>query len=190
MKNKKSSGEISPQILLLMGGIIASVVVAVIIFLVVFKKEAPPLIEEIKPKGPVTEFKSKNIKVFLAEAEDIGNILLGQDGRNPGTKDVTTTERFIKVKVFAENIGQEETTSGVWDIGEIVDNEGRKFPYSRGLESWFPADSQCGKNLKPGFTPVFCTRIYEVSKISEGMKIKIMIRGKTSEEGFIDLIDL
>lgn len=190
MNNKKLLGKI-PPVILIIGGVVVVVVVMVIFFIISQQTTPPPPPEEPEPKGPVTELKYKDIKVILVKTEDIGNILFGADSNYFGKKDVTTTEKFIKVTVTAENTGKEETKSGDWDIGEIIDSEGRKFPYFNKLDAWLPTGNECRKNLKPGFTPIFCTKIYEVAKISKDMKIKIKFKDAILDaENFIDLIGI
>jgi hypothetical protein len=189
MNNKKSSGQIPPIILILIGGIITVAVIIIIVFTII-RKPAPPLVSA-EPKGPVLEINLGDVKIKLVKVEDLGNVLLGSDSRNPlTTKDVTTTEKFIKVTVSAENIGKENTKQGDWDIGEIIDSEGRKFTYFEKFNPWLLAQNECRNSLKPGFTPVLCTKIYEVAKISKDLKVKLIL-GKSGipgvKDAFIDL---
>jgi len=191
MKNQKSLGQISPVILILIGGVIVSMVIIAVFFII--QKPTPTVSEkEIKPKEPVLETNLGDIKIKLIKAEEIGDVLLGSESKNPiTTKDVTTTEKFIKVTVSAENIGKIETSYGSWDIGEIVDSEGRKFPYFERLNPWLPAENGCRSSLKPGFNPIFCTKIYEVAKISKDLKVNLTSNkfkvGSIGTESFIDL---
>jgi hypothetical protein len=191
MNNKKLSGQIPPIILILIGGVIVTIIIIIAIFIITQKPKPAPVPEELEKKGPVLEMNLGDIKIKLVRVEDVGNILLSSAGRNPSSaRDATTAEKFIKVTVSAENIGKSETNSGEWDIGEVIDGEGRKFPYYEKFNNWLPSQNGCRSSLKPGFTPVLCTKIYEVAKISKDLRIKL-ISGKNSlpgiKDAFIDL---
>ena len=54
------------------------------------------------------------------------------------------------------------------------------------MNPWIPDTSQCGTLLKPGFSPTPCTKIYEVAKISEKLKIEVY----SKEDGLGDFIDV
>jgi len=186
----KSSGEISKNLLILIGIIIVTVV-AIFAIINLTKKPPPPPPPTPKEPEPVYATTVGNINFSLKEAKDLGNELLGSESKYSKTqKDVTTTEKFIELTISAENIGKENTAYGDWDVLELTDSEGRKFSYSRSWDPWISSESKCGDLLKPGFTPTLCTKIYEVAKISTGLKVKITSKiGKTGqqEENFIDL---
>ncbi|MCX6722499.1 MAG: hypothetical protein NT094_00320 [Candidatus Staskawiczbacteria bacterium] len=102
-----------------------------------------------------------------------------------------TGAKFIQVTVAAQNMGTINTKKNVWDIGNIIDSEGRNFiPSESGIISrWLPEDNSCGDLLKPAFDPVSCTKIYEVSKESIGLKITIEYNeGSNKDSSFLDLI--
>jgi hypothetical protein len=128
--------------------------------------------------------------VKLVKAEDIGNTLFGADNRYHSKENVTTTGKFIRIIVSAENTGKEETKIGDWDIGEIIDGEGRKFSYFSKQDVWLPAGNECKKTLKPGFEPLSCTKIYEVAKVSKDMKVRVIFNAVSSGKNFIDLIGI
>jgi len=184
-KSLKELGEISKELIIL-GGIIIAVVVVVVIVISTVMKPPPSPPEPIK-KGPVYEITLGDIKFKLKEAKDKGNLLEASEGKYPDRyKDTTTTERFIRVIISAENIGKESTGVNFWGLKEISDSDGRKFDSSEELKNWATGSSKCGAKLKPGFTPVLCEGVYEVAKISTGLKIKVFNR-ESSKEGFIDL---
>lgn len=163
------------QLMMLMG-IIGVVIVIAIIFIskVIFKPPPPPPPE---PKGPVYEIELKNVKFQLVEAKDRGDTLKASESPRfetyPGLPDLTTTEKFIEVTVNAMNTGKEDIQANTWDVLEIIDEDGRKFPFSLKLTNWLPVNDRCREGLKPGFTPIPCTKIYEVAKVSAGLKIKV-----------------
>jgi len=179
-----SGKKISKKNLILVGAIGASVVILVVVFMTMMKPPPPPPEEE--ETGPIYQVEINDVRFKLKEVKDRGNILKLSEGRDirPGRKDATTTERYIQVTIGAENIGTEETKHGGWNIGEIVDSEGRRFSYDRYLDNWILETSECGKFLKPGFSPTYCTKIYEVAKVSTGLKVEVLV-GRTAE-----LIDL
>ncbi len=164
------------------------IAVIVIIFVVVkslMPSPPPPEKTEIK-KEPVYEVEIGNVKFSLKEVKDRGNILPASEGKSPyNKKDLTTTERFIQVTIEAQNIGKDDIRAGSWDIGDLVDSQERKFHYNRGFDNWIPEGSECGAILKPGFAPKSCTKIYEVARISSGLKITVSLRQGGSR--YIDL---
>ena len=87
---------------------------------------------------------------------------------NPGAK-------FIEVTIGAQNQGTINTQKGAWAIGNIVDSQGRNFVpvESYTVAPWIPNPDMCGAVLAPAFDPTPCTRIYEVSKASTGLKITV-----------------
>lgn len=118
------------------------------------------------------------------QARDLGNVLKGSQSRNPSwQKDLPTTERFIKVTIGAQNKGLTNIKEQVWDIGNIVDSEGRNFTSSQyNVDSWLPDPNLCGALLKPDFEPASCVKIYEVSKVSKGLKIQVISLKKVGNE--------
>jgi len=163
------------QLMILVGIIIVVVVIIIIAFTAITKPPPPPPPE---PKGPVHEIELGNIKFELVgEAKDKGNILKASESESfefyPNLPDITTTEKFIEVTVSATNIGKENIQANGWDLLEIIDEDGRKFPFPNKVTNWLPKNNQCRGGLKPGFTPILCTKIYEVAKVSTGLKIKV-----------------
>lgn len=187
MKFNKSSG--SPRFgeagqvskLLLVLAVI--VLVAVVITYLIIKMATPPP-KPPTPPGPVVELPIYeqtigDTKFIYIEARDMGNILKGSESRNPQwQKDLKTTDRFIKLTMGAQNKGKENIPDRVWDIENIVDSEEREYVPSSNSDtkSWLPEKDLCEELLKPEFEPTPCTRIYEVSKISTGLKVRVSIK--------------
>ena len=95
-------------------------------------------------------------------------------------------------------MGLANTEANSWTLENIVDSEGRNFVPLQGynVAPWLPNPDTCGALLKPAFNPTPCTKIYEVSKGSTGLKIRI-VTGKGNKadalsSGKVDtfLIDL
>jgi len=189
MKKKKidllQKGQVSKLLLIL--GIIVFVA-AIIVFVVMKATSAPPkpVIEE--PVGPKVVYETAlgNIKFTFIEARDMGKILLGSESRYPDwQKDLTTTEKFIIVTIGAQNKGKENIPERVWDIGNIVDSEGRNYvPLEQTASAWQPEPNLCSALLKPEFAATPCVKVYEVSRISTGLKIVVSAFPKESETDY------
>ncbi|KPJ57152.1 hypothetical protein AMJ49_02570 [Parcubacteria bacterium DG_74_2] len=191
----KSSGQIPKILLILIGAIIVVVIIAVVVTNIVRKPTtpSPEEIEEEKKPELVYEVVIGDIKFKLKEAKDIGSVLNASESKYPEwqQKDLTTTEKFIEVTIGAENIGKDNIQQGFWEMNELIDNEGRNFYSSQETEPWIPVESKCSALLKPGFAPTPCTKIYEVAKISTGLKVRVSSRQTGisfgEEKIFIDL---
>lgn len=194
-------GQVSRLLLVLA---IIVLVAVVIVYLVVGMAERPAApVENPTQNIPQPHYEQTlgNIKFVFIESRDLGSVLRASQRINQASswvKDVITTERFIIVTIGAQNKGKENIENRAWDIGNIVDDEGRNFEPSDGytIDAWLSEDNSCGVLLKPEFDPVPCTKIYEVSKISTGLKIMVM-SGKNNEPNKIssgdfdqELIDL
>lgn len=180
------------------------VLVAVIIVFVVLKSTTTPpkpIIETVIGPKITYEATLGNIKFTFQEARDMGKVLVGSKSRFPDwQKDLVTTEKFILVKIGAQNKGKENIPERVWNIGNIVDSEGRNYvPIDNAADPWRPDTNLCGALLKPEFAATPCVKIYEVSRISTGLKISVSAfkkenainyssSEKNQETAFIDLI--
>ncbi|MDP2741379.1 MAG: hypothetical protein Q8O66_01665 [bacterium] len=193
MKNKsfynliKEKGQASRTLLILAIIILVAVVIS---YLVIKVAENPPKNPTATPPiaQPVYEQTLGDIRYIFQEARDFGGALSGSQSRNPQwQEDLKTTERFIKVVVAAQNKGKENIKNGSWDIENIVDSEGRNFVPLTNVSQWLPEKNLCGELLKPEFDPIPCAKIYEVSKISTGLKIRIK-NTTNSGNALIDLI--
>ena len=174
-----------PRIALIGGGVLLIVIVIIIILVFVQSSgvvkndnnNSGPKVEQ--PQIPVYEKQVGDIYFILESAQDLGDVLKAQ---NSYQKDITTTERFIKVVVGAQNKGKIATGTYSWDLGNLIDSDGRVFANANNQVSWhLPNPNPCGLSLKPGFYPVNCTKIYEVAKISKGLKVEITVKDKPTE---------
>jgi len=183
-KFNKSSGQASRLLLLLA---IIILVAAVIVYLVLKMAEQPTKTgtsPEETVVVPIYEQTLGDVKFIFESAINHGDTLYASRAINEDEdEDLVTTENFIEVKIGAQNVGKLNIEEGNWDIGNIVDSEGREFvPLNNNfINSWLPEKDLCGELLKPSFNPTPCVKIYEVSKKSTGLKI-IVATGKDNEE--------
>ena len=158
---------------------IVVLVAAVIVYIVMkaTEKAPPPNPAEIET-GPKVVYEATvgAIKFTFQEARDMGSILRGSLSRNPNwQKDIVTTERYIKVAIGAQNKGKQNIEDRTWNLGNIIDSEGRIFVPEEDytIDAWLPQPDLCGALLKPEFAPTACAKIYEVAKISQGLKVEV-----------------
>lgn len=191
----KSSGQIAKALLALAIIILIALVIVYIVVKRAEKPPEPPPVDGDEPK-PVYEATLGDIRFLFLEATDKGNVLYGKDSNQPQwQKDLETTERFIEVVIATQNVGKENTPDKMWDIGNIIDKDGRKFlPSGQEVSNWLPQYDQnlCGSVLKPSFEPSPCKKIYEVAKISTGLKVEIFIyekgySNKRAAEAILDI---
>ncbi len=201
-KFNKQAGQVSRLLLVLA---IVVLVAVLIVYLVMRMAEAPPAPED-KPNGeninqPVYEQTLGNLKFVFIDSRDLGSALTPAMAKKQSYSirdSITTTERFIIVTIGGQNKGKVNIEERSWDIGDIIDSEGRRFVATKqySIDNWIPDSSSCGALLKPEFDPTPCTKIYEVSKVSTGLKITV-ITGKNNskisssddiDEALIDLI--
>ena len=171
-------------------GVVACIgIVAVVLIINMTKPVPPPVVEVEKEPELVYEVKlGEKVRFKLQEVKDRGDILRLEESKNPNfvKQDVTTTERFIEVTISVDNIGKDNIPAGSWDIKEVYDKEGRKFYSSTLLNYWASSSGKCGDLLKPGFSPTLCTKIYEVAKVSTGLKVEVFLREEKTT-AYIDL---
>jgi len=201
MKFNKQSGQASRLLLVLA---IVVLVAVIIVYLVMRMAQKPP-----EPTVPVTpniplpvyEQTLGNIRFVFESAIDRGNILRASAITNPHSsqKDLpieNTGAKFIQVIIGAQNIGKENTVENAWTIENIVDSKGREYiPEGSHVNPWLPSPNLCGDLLKPAFDPTPCTKIYEVSKESTGLKIRVetgknnkSVSSSSKESFLLDLI--
>jgi len=179
-------GEISRELLILIGVIIVIIIIITVVISMATKPEPLPEESEEEEYGQISEVELGDVRIKLEGARDRGNTLKASEKKSGREgKDLVTTERFIEVTISAENIGKDNISAGYWQIKNLVDSEGRIFYFFPGAELWILGESKCGALLKPGFSPTFCTKIYEVAKISTGLKVEVSAKRGKSE--FIDL---
>lgn len=187
-KFSKESGEIAIKQILVLGAIGAAGAIVIILSSGVLKSPPPPP-PIIKEPELVYEVSLENaIRFQLQEVKDRGNTLKLEECVAPQflRQDIITTERFIEVKVLVDNIGKDNINPGYWDIKEIYDSEGSKFYSQPAFNFWVSADSGCSTILKPKFTPTLCSKIYEVAKVSSGLKLEVYFKDSKGQT-FIDL---
>ncbi len=195
----RQAGQASKLLLVLA---IVVLVAAIIVYLIM--RMATPAPKPLNPNDltpiplPIYEQTLGNVRFVFESAIDRGTILRVADiVRSKSTysnqKDilVTTGGKFIQVVVGAQNVGTENTKQGEWGIENIVDSEGRNFVSvdSYNVNPWLPDPNPCGVLLKPAFDPTPCTKIYEVSKESTGLKIRVL-RNPSSSKVDSFLLDL
>lgn len=193
MKINKESGQASRLLLVLA----IVIIVAIIITYLIMQMAQKPVSPSKTPNGtppvlPVYEKQLGDIDFIFESAIDRGNTLLAADvvRKNSWQKDLPIDNlgaKFIQVTVGAKNKGTEDTLQGAWDLQNIVDSENRNFvPMQYSVDAWLPDPNPCGALLHPAFDPTSCTKIYEVSKISTGLKIRVKM-GENST-ALLDLI--
>ncbi len=195
-KNKKSLGKISSIFLILAVVLIILVIVVFVVVKLNATKKANDLKAQQDAKAqvgqPVRETTVGNVRFVFISAKDLGNTLLGPVARYQQYQDkLTTTERFIQVIIGAQNKGKLNFPRDLWDVGNIVDSEGRNYvSINDQAYAFVPTKTLCGTLLKPEFDPTPCLKLYEVSKESTGLKIEVNITNQTTtrkQESFIDL---
>lgn len=188
-KFNKSAGEISRVILVLAGAVLLITIIVFLAIRIAGSKKSDtqngnPVVENEPPK-PVYETIIGDIKFILQSSIDLGGVL---KSNTTYQQDLTTTEKFIRVTVGAQNKGKVETTTFGWELGNIIDSDGRNFiPITNKAFYFLPQPDLCGSVLKPEFTPIPCVRIYEVSKKSDGLKIQVINKASKQAPLLLDL---
>jgi len=203
MKISKERGQVSRLLLVLAVVVLVAVIITFLIMKMAEKPAQPVAPITTTVPLPVYDQTLGNIRFVFESALDRGNLLKVSDIINKqyasySIKDYPTGEKFIEVTIGAQNIGTKNTDQKVWDVEDIVDSQGREFVPIDGyaISPWLPSPDLCGALLKPAFNPTPCTKIYEVSKESTGLKIRVVTgKNNTAENlssGKIDsyLIDL
>jgi hypothetical protein len=183
MKTNYSSGQVSRLLLVLAIIILVAVVITFLVMRMAAKPARPiaPITTEVPL--PVYEKQLGDIRFVFESSIDKGGILRASEilntQYNPSyQKDLQVSNpgaRFIKVTIGAQNKGMIHTDANAWTIENIVDSENREFGPLHGytVSPWLDAKDLCGSILQPAFDPTPCTKIYEVSKESTGMRIRI-----------------
>ncbi|MEK7080554.1 MAG: hypothetical protein AAB925_01840 [Patescibacteria group bacterium] len=176
-------GQVSKLLLVLAVIMLAAIIITYLVMRAATAPPAPPVDNTTIPL-PAYEQTLGDIKFIFMQARDMGNVLKGSQSRNPSwQKDIQSVERYIKVTIGAQNKGLVNIKEQVWGIGNIVDSEGRNFtPLQYSIDSWLPDPNLCGILLKPEFEPAPCVKIYEVSKVSKGLKIQVVANRKVGNE--------
>lgn len=178
-KFNKENGQVS-RLLLVLAIVIFVAVIIVYLVMKMATPPAPPVSNQtLAVPLPVYEKQLENIDFTFKAARDRGNVLHVSDITNSvyaySQTDLTTTERFIEVTIGAQNEGTVNTEQGAWDLENIIDSKGRIYVPENpsAIAPWLPNPNLCGALLKPAFEPTLCTKIYEVSKESTGLKIRV-----------------
>lgn len=178
MKNKES-GQASRLLLVLAVIVLVAVVIVFLVMKMANPAPKPPHTTGPGVELPIYEQQLGNIRFIFENSKDLGNVLKASDAKGQYSSylnDLVTPGRFIMVTVGAQNKGKYNVQERAWDIQNIIDSEGRNFiqldQYK--AEPWLPEGNLCGALLKPEFEPSLCTKIYEVSKISTGLKINVV----------------
>lgn len=193
MKFNKESGQISRTLIilafavLLMGGAIYGVLRFGAGKKARLAQEEAEKSANTEPPKPVYETQLGDIRFLFDSAYDLGSVVKAV---KQNQQDIKTTEKFIYLTVRAQNKGKGDTVRYSWDIGNIVDSEGRNFlPYENSY-GFLPQPDLCGAILKPEFEPTPCVKMYEVSKISDNLKIEIKFVPQNSSKPQSALLDL
>jgi len=206
-KFKKELGQVSRLLLVLAIIILVAAIITYLVLKMAEKPAKPPVDTTTQVQLPVYEKQLGNIRFVFESALDRGNLLRASDITNSQyvasyQKDLPVSNsgaKFIQVVIGAQNMGTENIEENSWDIENIVDSKERNFvpldPYS--ISPWLPNPNLCGSLLKPAFSPTPCSKIYEVSKESTGLKIRVItgkdnlannFSGKKTDTFLIDLI--
>ena len=172
-KYNNQTGWISRTLIIL--AVVMFVAILIVFFAIKFASNASKSkdgSDSNEPPKAVYETTLNDVRFLFESAEDLGSVLDGSLSTSTYQQDVVTTEKFLRVIVRAQNKGKMNLQKFNWDLGSIVDSDGRIFPPSDQVFYFLPRPDLCGEILKPEFDPVPCTRIYEVSKISTNLKIE------------------
>ena len=183
MGHNKESGQASRLLLVLAVVVLVAVIITFLIVRMAEKPPAPVAPIPSTPSLPVYEQTLGNIRFVFESALDKGGTLKASDVINKQYFSSSQGDlpidnlgaKFIQVTIGAQNEGTANTEQNSWNIGNIVDSKGRNFvPLDTStISPWLPNPNLCGALLKPAFDPTPCVRIYEVSKESTGLKIRV-----------------
>ncbi len=192
MQFNKSSGQASRTVIILAVIILIIAGIAYGITRFAISRKASSTAANNGPPQPVYDLSIGDIRFVFESAQDLGNVLYGSTSRFPNYQpNLVTTEKFIKVIVRAQNTGNNDTQQYAWDLGNIIDSAGRNFlPLTDKAYSWIPQPDLCDSVLHPEFEPTPCVRYYEVSKVSDGLKLQVTALKPNSSRSQVDLLDL
>jgi len=198
MKFNTSAGQISRVLIIVAVLVLVTIVVVYfVIKMTAGKRQQAQTVNnsaaetENAPPKLVLETTIGDVKFIFQSAKNLGNTIQGSTNTYSTPQTITTTERFIKVIIGAQNKGKSNVPLHAWDIGNIVDSDGRNFISINDKASFLvPKPNLCGAILKPEFDPVPCVKIYEVSKISKNLKIEVLFSAPGSTKKQKSLIDL
>ena len=188
------SGQVSKLLLVLAAIVLVAVVIVYLVMRMATPAPRPATTPGTVVVQPVYEKQLGNIRFIFENSRDLGNTLKASQAKgqnNSYLQDLTTTERFVIVTIGAQNKGKINIADRTWDIQNIVDSEGREFvPVDQyAVAPWLPDGNSCSALLSPEFEPLPCTKIYKVSKISTGLKIRV-VTGKNNDTNSFSSGDL
>lgn len=140
-----------------------------------------------EPPKPIYETTIGDTRFLFDSAADLGPVI---SSKTSYQQNLVTTEKFIKVTVRAQNKAKADTFSQTWGIGNIIDSDGRNFIEDPNAFYFLPNPNLCGAILKPEFEPTPCVKIYQVSKVSTHLKVKVWITPADSSKKQESLLDL
>jgi hypothetical protein len=194
MKFNKSSGQASRLLLVLAIVVLVAVILVFLIMKMTEKPPAPAPKQVSTIQLPVYEKQLGNINFIFQSALDKQTVLKVSDIKNrqyasSNQKDLPVDNlgaKYIEVTVGAQNMGTANTEQNSWNIENIVDSQGRNFvPMTdQSVGPWLPVPDLCGAVLHPAFDPSPCTKIYEVSNQSAGLKIRVETGVNNTSENF------
>jgi len=184
------SGQVSRLILVLAIVILVAVIIVYLVMRMAEKPSKPAATSEPEIPQPTYEQILGDVRFVFENARDIGNVLKTSTATNSQyssyQEDLYTTERYVVITIGAQNVGKENIEERSWDIENVIDSEGREFvPLdSYEVSAWLPNPNLCQTLLKPAFDPTPCVKIYEVSKKSNGLKIRVMTGEDNNSNNF------
>ena len=190
MKFNASSGQISRTLIIL--AVVVFVAILIVFFAIKFATNASKpktTTDSNEPPKAVYEAALGDVRFLFESAENLGSVLRGSLANTSYQQDVFTTEKFVRVVVRAQNKGKINLQKFTWDIGNVIDSDGRVFPPSDQVFYFLPRPDTCGETLKPEFEPIPCTKIYEVSKVSNNLKVEVIATDSNGKKK-IDYLDL
>ncbi len=170
-----ASGWVSRTLIIL--AIVVFIAILIVFFAIKFASNASKSkngANDVDAQKPVYEVTFGDVRFIFESAQNLGSVLKGSLANSAYQQDVTTTEKFIRVIIRAQNKGKMNLPKFNWDIGSVIDSDGRIFPPSDQVFYFLPRPDTCGETLKPEFEPIPCTKIYEVSKVSNKLKIEVI----------------
>ena len=192
MNSNLSSGSISRTLIILAVVVLLAIIVVYggIKIATTKKTNTSAVTSQItqEPPKPVYETQVGDVKFVMESSQYLGNIL---KAKTQNQQDIITTERFIKVTVGAQNKGKNELDAYTWDLGNLIDSDGRNFiPITNKAYFFLPKPDLCGAVLKPEFDPTPCVRMYEVSKVSKNLKLEVIAQLPNSNKKQTALLDV
>lgn len=176
MRTNNQSGQISRILIILAVIVFVGIIVVFSVTKIIQTKRSAESSGIEEPPKPVYETTIGEVKFLFKSARNLGSVLMPKESYG---KSLITTERFIEVTVGAQNKGKNNIDQYSWDLGNIIDSDGRNFLADNRVYEWLPQPDLCGALLKPEFEPTPCVKIYEVSKESKELKIEV----KFGEDG-------